>query len=370
MNLVYSFRPRIGPVVKAWKIERQGMISGGLKTCRTIALEGTWPQWAARAKESLGKKGYKVREGENFLYANKHLAGLWGVLAFHFSFFIILLGIAISLTTRFEGQIELVAGQSFQDEESSYIVSRNGFLAAGHDPRYGFRVNQLTAKYWAPQNLRFIGSDVEIYWQGKEVARGTIGYNEPLEYQGYVLYQGRYHGWAALFGIKPPGAESYMEGYVNFPMPPKGEDISKNHFTPPYADIEVIGAIVDKKDSSDAPEWMDIRLRVQGSEEDLGRIRPGETIMLGGAELKLVRFSPWSSYLIVRDYGVNVIFTGFWTAVGSLVLLFFWVPKSVLLALKYEDDGRAVISVAGKTSRYGPAFRQELEDLTLNLKDR
>ncbi len=369
LNLVYSFLPRIRPTAKAWKRERKGQISGGIKKYRVLELEGDWSRWAEKAEGLLRQKGYKVWTGEKSVYANKHLAGLWGVLAFHFSFLIILLGIIISLVTKFEGQIELVSGQTVHDEESGYVLIQNGILAPRHDSRYGFRVNGVSAKYWVPHNLRFIGSDVSILWQGKEVASGTIGYNEPIEYRGYVLYQGKYHGWAALFGVKPHGAKSRAEGYVNFPMPPKGEVLSKNHFTPPSMDIEFVCSIIDRKDTSEAPESMELGAIFDGGKKDLGRIKPGGSVAVNGTELTLVGFSQWSSYFIVRDSGIDIIFTGFWSAIASLFALFFRVPKSVLLAMEREN-GKSIITIAGKTSRYEPTFRQELEDLVRKIEEK
>lgn len=127
-----------------------------------------------------------------------------GSLAFHGSFYLLLIGVVLAQAFGFTGQIDLVEGQAFADTPIGYDATSPGrFWDTGDHPGFTTRLDDFTVTYhdgFVPAEFR---SDVTILADGREVRQGVVRVNEPLHHDGLTFYQ-RGFGFAPRVTVAPP----------------------------------------------------------------------------------------------------------------------------------------------------------------------
>jgi cytochrome c biogenesis protein len=160
---------------------------------RTEAADGT-PQLAA-------ERGH-WREG--------------GSLLFHTAFYVLLIGVVITHSFGWTGQVNVVEGESWSDTTLGYqaqVPSR--FWSAANHRGFTVRLDDFDVSYYPQQRFvpREFVSTVTIEDQGREVVReAAVRVNHPLVYRGMKIYQAR-------FGFAPEVVLRTKDGVELFRAP-------------------------------------------------------------------------------------------------------------------------------------------------------
>ena len=135
----------------------------------------------------LEKKGYKVFQEDQLLYARKGIIGKIGPIVVHAAMLIILVGSIWGAFTGFLAQEMIASGENFQVNN----IFQAGIFANSHILKdWSVNVNRFWIDYDPQGNIDQFYSDLSVINnQGEEVKRKTIYVNEPLRYNGVTFYQ-------------------------------------------------------------------------------------------------------------------------------------------------------------------------------------
>lgn len=190
------YRAAYGPVEKK-------MPEGLLKKPSTLKLTVNHPadQLINRLAGFLEHLGFrkveviKENDGTVYLFSEKGKASRLGMLVTHAGIIVFLTGAFIGSVLGVRGQIEV-----FEGEKVGYIKKyREGSLVPG-DETYRLPFEMKVNRFWLDfyDSKEFAGavksynSEVEIIRDGKVVKKGVVQVNNPMDYEGYRIFQTSY----------------------------------------------------------------------------------------------------------------------------------------------------------------------------------
>jgi hypothetical protein len=172
---------------------------------------GSAPTWPAAALALLGVNLLAA------LATHPRIRQSLGLLVFHFSLLVILLGAAAGLLLRFEGRVEIVEGQTLSPELVE-VVARGPWHRL-HLHEAAFLQGPIEVDY-APGNIRrATRSEVWIPEAGRQGRSRSLGENQALHQAEYRFVTTSNKGFAVLFTWH--GDDGRVEsGAVHFPSYP------------------------------------------------------------------------------------------------------------------------------------------------------
>ena len=335
-----------------------------------------------RLTRFLKKSGYRVKEeqtiGETRLYAGRHEAGHWGVLFFHLTFFVVLLGALLSFATRHAGYLELSPGERFEAGTQKFQRSSPAPLFTWGADDFTLELERLDLSYWQPGEAKQRASEVRLYDSGGQLL-GTewIAVNKQLQTHGRTIYQGSRNGFVAGLTITDErGTE--VQGKAHFILPKNPDQLSiTTRIVPPGVRMALLLELhTDQLKQIEGMEPLaskhPVSLLKVTSESMSGRRFQG--VLFGGGCLDVegltVRFDslkPYTSYLVVRDAGVPVIFAGFALLLVGLLITYFWVPERCWVSILGEN-GQQTIVIGAHTEKYKASFKARFEEQIRELQ--
>ncbi len=324
--------------------------------------------------QSLKEKGFQViseQDGpETRLFAGKRDAGRWGVLFFHLTFFIVLVGGLASYMSRYSGYLELSPGDVFVEARENYLRRSDAPLLFKGDKKFKIELKAIDLSYWKPGVVKQRAGVVHLYdSRGNDLGQKRIQVNSPLKIEGMTIYQGNRHGYlAGLEAIDSEGTRVQGEARFGIPekpgekmtsrvtLPGTGLDLDLELFTEKLGDIEGLEQFKTK--------YMATLMKVTSQE---GPHRTFRGVLFGGASLsfegltlRFVTLKPYTSFLAVRDYGVPIIFSGFVFLMIGLVVIYFWVPENYWAVVEKKDGGDLVV-IGAATEKYQASLRERFD---------
>ncbi len=184
-------------------------------------------------KKHFGPPRETFLNGTFHLFAEKSRFSRLGVFITHASVIIILAGGLIGSIFGFEGNVNIVEGQSIDRIliPGSHLVKELGFEV---------RCDEFEVTYYPNGIPKEYQSTLTILEDGKKVLTKTIEVNHPLKYKGYVFYQSSYgtapdQGGELILevkkrGSKDPGRQFKVEVGDSFLLPEAGLLVKVNRF--------------------------------------------------------------------------------------------------------------------------------------------
>lgn len=274
----------------------------------------------------------------------------WGSLVFHMSFIVIFAGGAVSAWSRFEGVMVLTEGQRFSGSAEEYSAIKRNPLPS--PPRTGFAValERLSPPEGETTTYK---SEVIIEYGGRET-RGTVRDFHALSHGGFTFHQ-KDHGFSPSFVLKDLAGRVVFDAYVALRSHHgPGEDVKyEDAFAIPGTGLEVEGrlypdmAVVNGRMATKSPRpenpVISLKVKERGREIYRGSVRQGEEVRFGGYYLSFNGLRHWSSFRVVRDRGVPVVYAGFGMCIlGFLTRLLFMRPA--LYGAEAEEAGERYMS--------------------------
>jgi len=296
----------------------------------------------AQLETLLGDRGYKVfRDGEK-LYARKGLVGRIGPIIVHASMLLVLLGAIVGSLTG------VVAQQMIQDGDTVQVENFINIGTLSRPDRFrgwSIHVNRFWIDYLPNGVIDQYYSDLSILdAEGNEQDRKTIFVNEPLRYNGVVLYQ---TDWS-ISGIRVQLNNSPV---FRLPMAPlESKDRLWGTWVPTKPDLSE-GVSLIAKDLQGTVFVYD----AEG--KPIATVRSGGELEVNGITLKLKGLLGSTGLQIKSDPGIPLVYAGF----GLLMIstLMSYASHSQVWAL--SDSGK--LYVGGRTNRAQVAFERETIDI-------
>lgn len=335
-----------------------------------------------RLASTFRKKGYRVRINKDLdifqFTAVKREQGTWGVLFFHLTFFVVALGVAASLLTRFSGYVELSPGEVFVEKKANYRRMAERPLLFGHDRNFSLRLEEIDLSYWRPGAVKQRASILSVFdSSGKLTGQERIEVNDPLHIDGINVYQGSRHGFIAgldvsdeagtvihmpvAFRISEDGKGKLLQMVS---LPGAGLDLELELFTDQLAKIEGLESL----GSHGGTTLLKVStLDSLGRKQFRGPLFGGTQMAFEGLTLNFVSLKPYASLVMVSDYGIPVVFTGLALLLLGLIVTYFWVPECFWCVVVREAGSDRVV-MGGFAEKYQESFRERFADMVDDLR--
>jgi cytochrome c biogenesis protein len=181
-----------------------------------VPFEESWttdvaPDDAARiVRATLRRKWFRcgTANDDGQWVAEKGASREGGSLVFHWSFFVLMLGLAISANLGYRGFATIIEGQRWTD--TPIAIDRYdppALFADSAHPGFTVQLDEFYVGFLDNGVPSDFISKVRVLEDGREVFRKDVGVNSPLQWKGVKLHQTSF-GWAARVVVRSPdGAE-------------------------------------------------------------------------------------------------------------------------------------------------------------------
>ncbi|MGY6529235.1 MAG: cytochrome c biogenesis protein [Cyanobacterium sp.] len=333
-----TFRRQL-PALKAakiWKYYRQPREFNKLALSAELSVNGL-----TQIKDNLTKKGYKIHQDSNSLYAQKGIIGRVGPIIVHVGMIVILLGAIWGAFTGFFAQEMIAEGQTFTIK--NFIEA--GALTNLKKPQdFSIKVNDFRIDYTPQGAVDQFYSDLSVIdKEGKELDHKTIFVNQPLRYKGVTFYQ---TSWG-ISGVKVQLNNSPIFQLPMAELNTEGKGRIWGTWIPTSPDMSS-GVSLITKDLQGTMFIYDM------SGQLVGATRPGMPVEVNGINLKVLDLIGSTGLQIKADPGVPIVYLGF--ALLMIGVVMSYVSFSQVWVLEKDDS----TFIGGKTNRAQVTFEREI----------
>jgi cytochrome c biogenesis protein len=372
---------------------------GGMRHFAAGVVPGSPERALERARRVLRRRWYRVSVPDGAgggLAAEKGAAREVGSLLFHWSFFLLLVGVAYGKGTGFTGVATVREGETWTEAHAGYDVPpREGrFFRESMHAGFQLRVRDFTVSYRENGLPREFVSRVDVLDRGRRVGSEEIRVNDPLGFRGVKVYQSGY-GWAPMIEVRQ-GGRLLASGPVVFvtddprdqrvpwrgvvKLPSLRPQVGIELRLLPDSEAFVLGRPMLEARSPFLAYTAyrgDLRLTAAQSVFSLdktglvewrrGGIGRGETDTLpGDLEISFPELREYTQFLVKRDSGTGIVL---WSAVlllGALFPALYSSRRRVWVRVEPDPDGTRV-EVAGFALQRKAAFEEEFDSLARAL---
>ncbi|GBF80184.1 cytochrome c biogenesis protein [Aphanothece sacrum] len=289
----------------------------------------------------LEKRGYKIFQENNSLYARKGIIGKIGPIIVHASMLMILGGSIWGALTGFLAQEMIPSGAAFQVKN---IIEAGPLSTAQIPTDWGIKVNRFWIDYTPNGNIDQFYSDLSVINnQGQELDRKTIYVNQPLRYKGVTFYQ---TDWS-IYAVKVQINNSPILQIPIAPLNTNGQGKIWGTWIPTKPDLSE-GVSLLAKDLQGTMIVYDNKGNLYSA------IRPGMAVEINGVRLKIHELIGSTGLQIKADPGIPFVYTGFALLMAGVIMSY--VSHSQIWVLQEGDR----CYLGGKTNRAQVSFEREL----------
>lgn len=292
----------------------------------------------------LEKRGYKIFQENDKLYARKGIIGKIGPIVVHAAMIIILLGSIWGALSGFLAQEMVASGETFQVKN---VFEAGPFAAAQIPQDWAVKVNRFWIDYTPDGNIDQFYSDLSVVSdRGEEVDRQTIHVNKPLRHRGVTFYQ---TNWG-IAGVKVQFNNSPILQFPMAELRTQGEGRIWGTWIPTKPDLSE-GISLLARDLQGT-------MMVYDTQGNLfSAVRTGMGVDINGITLKIVDLIGSTGLQIKADPGVPIVYTGF--GLLMLAVIVSYVSHSQIWALQAGDR----FYIGGRTNRAQVSFERELLEI-------
>ncbi|WP_048602178.1 cytochrome c biogenesis protein ResB [Rubeoparvulum massiliense] len=336
------------------------------------------------AKEQLRKKGYRIREDEGALLAEKNRFSRWGPYVNHVGLIIFLVGVLLGVIPGFyldegmwlrKGEVKAIPGTDYYLQNNQFSLE---FYQPDELPEELPNVNPSTiAKayqtdatlYYAP-----IPGDMKAL---QPVMEEPIEVNHPLKYEDLIIYQSSYQQYIEAYNLEILDGETEQSiGQFSLSLYNPQEVIKVND----QVSLKLLKYFPDYVISDGIPKTVSpypnnplFILQLTTPDRPEGEVimvtnEPGPFIsLIDTPRYAITQHKPdveWMTGLKIRiDKRIPFVVVGATLVMVGLIMGFYWQHRRIWLQLQ---DGQ--IYLAGFTNKNWFGFRREVEDLLTKAK--
>jgi cytochrome c biogenesis protein len=347
------------------------------------------------------KRGWRVREGEDWLSAEKGYARETGNLLFHLSLLVLLMAVGYGGAVGYRGTVIVREDAGFANNVTQYDTFAPGrMFGADQLPPFSFELKEFEATFQrggqqngAPRAFR---ADVLVKDDPKSESRSvTIEVNYPLRTSGITVYLVG-HGYAPEFTVRDAAGKVVWEDAAVFlpqdsaftssgvvKVPDTVPQIGLQGFFLPTVSEDFTNGPVSKFPAADNPEvylsaWQgDLGLDsgmpqsvYRLDTENLKRIgieelAPGETWNLpnSAGTVEFTGYRQWASFVITKDPGKGWALGAAIASIVGLSLSLLIPRRRAWLRVTQSGDRGNLIEVAGLSKTEAPGLADEISQL-------
>jgi len=347
------------------------------------------------------KRGWRVRQGEDWLSAEKGYTRETGNLLFHLSLLVLLIAVGYGGAVGYRGTVIVREDAGFANNVTQYDTFAPGRMFGADDlPPFSFELTEFEATFQrggqqngAPRAFR---ADVLVKDDPKSQPRPvTIEVNYPLRTSGITVYLVG-HGYAPEFTVRDADGKVVWEDAAVFlpqdsaftssgvvKVPYTVPQIGLQGFFLPTVSEDFTNGPVSKFPAADDPEvylsaWQGdlgldsgmpqsvYRIDTENMERiGIEELAPGETWNLpnSAGTVEFTGYRQWASFVITKDPGKGwALGAAIASIVGLSLSLLIPRRRAWLRVTTSEDEGN-LIEVAGLSKTEAPGLADEISQL-------
>lgn len=303
----------------------------------------------------LNGQGYRIRrlkQGERLgLYAVRGRMAPWGTLTVHLSVLIIAAGALYGNLFGFSEDIALPVGSSVEISGSKY---------PGVGQPFTLRLNSFNTEYYSDGTVSDWISDISVDNSGREVLSKQVMVNQPLTYNGIMVYQSSF-GTAVQTKLIASDGSLVKEASIseNELLEAGGIVVRPVRYIP---DFNPMSPMVSNSANPFNPHVLYI-VYDHGREVNWGAAKLGESISLGRNRGSVIftAAQPFSGLQVKYDPGIPAVWFGFAMMTAGFFISLYSKRLQFCLKIDQEQGRISLIELGGKGSR--TAFESIYESL-------
>lgn len=361
LNLLFVMSQRI-KVIK-WRISvpslnEQDLASYPLKAEINVTHVPAFPT----LKKVL--RGYSFYGNERNFVAVKNRYSPLATLLFHLSFILLLIGGILTTYTRFSANLDIAEGEYFTGDIVQYVQPVR-LPKVGHLPNVEFYVKKIE-----PEDVNDIPVDIKVYVEVKNKDH-IISINRPLKIN-HTYFVIRNLGVAPLIILYDRDGRERDGAYVRldvFKGKKGGFILSGQVFEVLfYPDFYIEGDKMGTR--SEVVKNPVFFIKLAGSSESV-LIKPGERKKIGQYELYISDMRYWVRFVVVRERGLGIVYTGFSIMSLALIIRLIFYRKEIRGVIS-EQEGKMIWKIGGRSEFYKHLFSDEfkriIDELSLRIQ--
>jgi cytochrome c biogenesis protein len=386
--LVRGLRKRPQPVgdLQGMRLFAEGVVRGDT----AVALD--------RSRRVLRRRRFRVAPVAPGLAAEKGAARENGSLIFHWSLFLLLVGVVVGKGFGFTAQATVIEGETWTESHASYDLppQEGRFFAEGMHAGFQLRVDDFDATYYPSGVPREFVSRVEVIDpSGRPAGDREIRVNEPLSFEGVKVYQQGY-GWAPVIEIRQDGRplteqpvvfvtdtpndqRQPWRGVIKLPSLRPQVGLELELFPDPLAGVAGAPMLEARNPFLSFQAWRgDLRLTAAQSVFSLdkrglrrwrsGGIGVGRSVSLpGGLTIAFPELREYTQFLVKRDPGTWVMLAAALLIVLGLVPALYSSRRRVWVRAVAADGDGTLLQVGGFALQRRAAFEEEFRAIADEL---
>jgi cytochrome c biogenesis protein len=347
------------------------------------------------------KRGWRVRQGDDWVSAEKGYARETGNLIFHLALLVLLLAVGFGGAVGYRGTVIVREDSGFANNVTQYDTFAPGrMFNADQLPPFSFELNKFSATFQrggqqsgAPREFR-----AELLVRADPKAQPspvTVEVNHPLRTSGITVYLVG-HGFAPEFTIRDAsGKIVWKDAAVFLPQDAAftSSGVVKVPDTVPQLGIQGFFLPTVTNDFSKGPKSIfpaanDPKVYISAWQGDLGldtgmpqsvyrldtsqmqrigkeELAPGETWKLpnSGGTVEFTGYRQWASFAITKDPGKGWALGAAIASIVGLSLSLLIPRRRAWLRVTATQDGGSLIEIAGLSKTEAPGLVDEILQL-------
>jgi cytochrome c biogenesis protein ResB len=317
-----------------------------------------------------GYRPYLVTERSRYFVFGKNKVGRWGSVIFHLGLLFCIAAALYGLAFQKRGFIQLVQADTFRGKDTDWQTRHLGVFAGDFNLGFQVRLDKLTPSYWEDNRIKDMEASLTITDEKDNAWEFVLSPAIPVHFAGTKVYQSNYYGYVLGFIMEKEGGN---KAFTNFFLDGPGR---KNEPFAGETDFPTSDYILNMKFYPNLIEpsfyatlpGVDLIVTEKGEQRFKGRVLFSQRARLNDdTTLAFVQMRYWTGLSIVKNRGMPLVYWGFaLTTMGALVV--FMLPYKEIHLKITEDRDHILISMGGRTKKYGPLFSEEFNVLTEELE--
>lgn len=321
-----------------------------------------------KAEQVLISQGYKKIAGEGAdSYFRKGYGGVWGSILYHVSLLVIVGGLFLLNTTRYDGTLFLTEGQSFSPGDE-LIKANDPEQVLTSDKTFKLTLKSFDITYQGDSAVKSAAL-MEVEEEGAAKRTEKIRINYPIQVQ-HINFMLTNFDYAPRFILTDKQGQPVLDGYVNLFINNGHEDSFQLPQMPVMVNVKLYpeANLIDGKPqviSSNPVKplfWVQVKAGPQVMSEKY--LRLGEPLETPVGTLKITDLSRFVQLIVTKEEGADILVFGFSLTLLGLLIRFFRNEKRIIL-----NSGMADLVLMGQSEYYVNIYKEEFQQLSILIEE-
>jgi cytochrome c biogenesis protein ResB len=256
--------------------------------------------------------------------SNRGRARLLGSILFHFALIVIVAGSALNHLYKSRVVFGLTEGQQVADLPESHFRNLSGPFSEVEPGRFTIRLEEVHDSFLVGE-LETKAAQIAVVGAGEnEPTAGVIRVNHPLKKDGLEFHLGAQIGYSPELTVTDDAGRPVFRHFVRLARQRTEDGVIDADFVFLPSDSTKIEMKMMTAVDAEAPRPL-VSVEKNGEEIYAGYPGPEGAVLPDGRRVAVPRLRRWCYVEAIRNPFMDVVFAGFWIALGSLV--FTLVPR-------------------------------------------